>query len=148
MSETDSAESSAVVANSSAASSSVTAEASASTNDAWSEWAFAADTPPGDAAIDQVNASDDSGDWFPSTPATGVMAAALSGGSDNDPLVGLPASGFARLAAGLDDTDTAHFAQPDPESHDADVAWDALHHPIDHSMPLDHVDWHLSGLMT
>jgi hypothetical protein len=39
------------------------------------------------------------------------------------------------------------LAWAEPVSQDAAIAWEALHHPIDHSMPLDHVEWGFSGLL-
>lgn len=150
MSETDSASSSSSgAAFGGEASALVTvSQDAASGNEGWSDWAWAeSDSHPAAAGVDMVSGDHDTVDWFPSSPADGRLTATLLSNDNTDPLVDLPPSDFAQAAEGLDDGDAAHFASSEPVSQDAVLAWDALHHPIDHSMPLDHVEWQFSGLL-
>jgi len=124
-------------------------QAAVSTNDDWSNWTSSeSDLHAAATGMDMVSGGHDTGDWFPSAPASGVAATALSRHDDADPLVGLPASDFTQVTDGPDDGDAAHFALSEPVSQDAALVWDAPHHPIDHSQPVDHIDWHLGGLLS
>jgi len=148
MSESDSASSSGAALGGDAQILVTASQEATATNDGWANWA-AAESESSSAAsgLDMVSGDHDAGDWFPSAPIAGTIAAVLSGSNDGDPLVELPPSDFAQVAENLDDADVAHL-RAESASQDIPLTLDALYHPIDHSVPLDHVDWHLGGLLS
>jgi len=119
-----------------------------------SSWAMAgADVPAVAQGLDQVSGNSGSDDWFPSVAVTGVIAMALAIEPDIDPLVSLPDNaivvsdgGHSEGASPASVTQAASSLDlPNAETHVS--ALDILSMPIDHGTPLDHIEWHFSGLL-
>ncbi len=130
---------------------------SAASSDDWSNWAMAGtDVQSVDQGMDLVSGNPDSRDWFPSIAATGVVTMALASAPEGDPLVSLASAQFAGngavgsdLESGLGDSAAQRaFAPPLAAAAATHVgASDMLSMPADYGMPLDHIEWHFTGLL-
>ncbi len=115
--------------------------------DDWSNWSMAgADVQPLAGGVDLVSDNGGTDDWFPSVNAAAVLALT----PDVDPLVSIPSidlatGGIAGLDGSMDYAATAvAYVIPTTEAANA---LHALTVPADHGMPLDHIEWHFTGLI-
>jgi hypothetical protein len=116
----------------------------------WSAWDFGAtDLQPVEPGIDLMSSDSATGEWFPSVPAVQLAALTLAVEPDSDPLVDLPPSEFALHEGNLDDGYA--FASTDA----AELTTEAGHGqglhtlmaPAGYGAPLDHIEWHFTGLL-
>jgi hypothetical protein len=116
----------------------------------WTAWEFGAvDAQPVQSGIDLVSGDNQPGEWFPSVAAAQLGDMALAVEPDSDPLVRLPPSEFVLHESNLDDGYA--FAAIDAGESNGDGNQDhslhALTAPADYGKPLDHIEWHFTGLL-
>jgi hypothetical protein len=155
MSESDAQTSMGAVAAASAAGTAAAPQPTATSQtvcDDASNWAMAgADVPAVAHGLDLVSGDSGSDDWFPSVAVTAVIAMALATGPDIDPLISLADNAVVAPDSGLDDgASHADIRQTSLDLPNAETHVSALYvlsMPIDHGTPLDHIEWHFTGLL-
>jgi hypothetical protein len=116
----------------------------------WSQWALGAvDLQSVEPGVDLVSGDSGAGEWFPSVPVAELRGETLTMDANSDPLVSLPPAEFALHETNLDDGYA--FASSEGVESGGDAGHDHSVHglmaPADYGVPLDHIEWHFTGLL-